>query len=380
MLDEKNLLQLMKVAARANSATPVAYSYNGKEYSNETVNEALREELKQYSVNARTWDQNAPMIYALIAETVDDVLPKRAADAYAPFAEVKQYRQGEKPIFYRKRSARQRAKQFITRVGLAGRYEVFKLGGDETFEVKTSAIGGAAQIGYEEFLDGRVDFAEVLQIVIEGMDELIYQEVAKAMQAAINELPTNNQVSANDFDEAEFDRLITITSAYGNPVIYCSNEFAVRMIPRETWRYSEDMKNELHRTGKLNGYKGHPVVILPQGIVDETNSQKTIDPSYCWIMPSTGEKPVKIAFEGDTQMKEFENRDWSKEIQVYKKVGVVALLSNDICVYRDTSLANLSLASTLTDEDRVPTAIESVKQTVVVDGIVQTKEAESENP
>ena len=78
------------------------------------------------------------------------------------FAETKTFKQGDKPMFRRKiNSARTRAKQFITRVGLAGIYEVFKLGGEESFEVQTSAIGGAAQIGFEEFLDGRADFAEV---------------------------------------------------------------------------------------------------------------------------------------------------------------------------------------------------------------------------
>ena len=94
------------------------------------------------------------------------------------FAETKQFAQGDKPIFRRKRDQRSRAKQFITRVGLAGVYEVFKLGkNEECFEVTTSAIGGAAQVGFEEFMDGRVDFAEVTRIIMDGMDELIYKEV-----------------------------------------------------------------------------------------------------------------------------------------------------------------------------------------------------------
>ena len=92
---------------------------------------------------------------------MDDVLPKKIEESYGMFAEVKTFNQGDKPLFRRKVNAKMRAKQFITRVGLAGIYEVFKLGGGESFEVPTSAVGGAAQIGLEEFLDGRVDFAEV---------------------------------------------------------------------------------------------------------------------------------------------------------------------------------------------------------------------------
>ena len=49
-------------------------------------------------------------------------------------------------------------------------------------------------------------------------------------------------------------------------------------------------------------------------------------------------KPVKIAFEGNTLVDERPNYDWSKEIQVYRKVGVVCMMTNDICAYVDTSL------------------------------------------
>ena len=57
-----------------------------------------------------------------------------------------------------------------------------------------------------------------------------------------------------------------------------------------------------------------------------------------WIIPGGAEKPVKIALEGDTLMKETEHDDWSRDIQLYKKVGVAAIVYNDICVYRNESL------------------------------------------
>jgi hypothetical protein len=257
------------------------------------------------------------------------------------FAETKQFAQGDKPIFRRKRDVRSRAKQFITRVGLAGIYEVFKLGPaeKESFEVRTSAIGGAAQIGFEEFLDGRVDFAELTKIIMDGMDELIYKEVAAALKASVNQLPPANRVAANGFDEAAMDRLITIAAAYGTPTIYCTYEFAVRMIPQEAWRYTEAMKTELWNTGRLATYKGTKVIILEQGFEDETNSRKVIDPGYAWVIPTGADgKPVKIAFEGSTIVDDYTGYDRSREIQVYKKVGVTCILANNICAYCDTSL------------------------------------------
>jgi len=342
MLKFDDLLQLMKAAAKAGSASaPVAYSFNGQNLSYEAINETLRAELNELCGSNQLYRENKNTIFALIEQTLDDVLPKKITENYMQFAEVKVFGQGDRPIFKRRLTSNNRAKQFITRVGLAGVYEVFKLGRrEEVFEVRTSAIGGAAQIGFEEFLDGRVDFAEVTRIVYEGMEELIAKEVAQALKASINQLPPANRVAANGFDESEFDRLIQVASAYGIPAIYCTYEFAVKMIPQEAWRYTEGMKEELWRTGRLANYKGHIVTILEQGFEDETNERKVLDPGYCWIIPSgANSKPVKIAFEGNTLVQELDNRgDWSKEIQVYRKVGVVAMLTNDICCYVDTSL------------------------------------------
>lgn len=368
MLDRNNLLALMKTVAKADVSAPTSYSFNGENFSYEALNETLRRELKEYAGDYASYRENKNLIFSLIEETLDEILPKKVTKQYEQFAEVKTFAQGDKPIFRRQLTSNKRAKQFITRVGLAGRYEVFKLGkNEESFEVQTSAIGGAAQIGFEEFLDGRVDFAEVTRIVMEGMDDLIYEEVGKALATSINQLPPANRVVAAGFDEAAFDRLLTIASAYGEPTIYCTYEFAVKLVPADAWRYTESMKDELWRTGRLASYKGRKVVILEQGFVDETNTTKVIDPGYCWIIPSgANTKPVKIAFEGNTLVSERDNNwDWSREIQVYKKVGVVCMMTNDICSYVDTSLVGQMKTWNLSNNN--------IKNTVYVSNIADAK-------
>ena len=341
MLDKNNLVALMKQVAKADPSAPVAYSYEGKNLSYEALNETLRNEMNELAGTYALYRENKNLIFSMIEETLDEVLPKKVIQQYDQFAEVKQFAQGDKPIFRRPLNTRARAKQFVTRVGLAGIYEVFKLGPkeNESFEVRTSALGGAAQIGFEEFLDGRVDFGEVTKIIMDGMDELIYKEVAAALKSSINQLPPANRVAAAGFDESAMDRLITIAAAYGTPTIYCTYEFAVKMIPNEAWRYTEAMKDELWKTGRLATYKGTKVIILEQGFEDESNTRKVIDPGYAWVIPTGADgKPVKIAFEGGTIVDEFNNYDRSREIQVYKKVGVVCMLANNICAYVDTSL------------------------------------------
>lgn len=146
MLDRNNLVALMKQVAKADRSAPVSYSFNGENFSYDQLNETLRRELNEYAGTYSLYRENKNLIFSLIEETINEILPKKVEQAYMQFAETKTFKQGDKPIFRRKRDSRSRAKQFITRVGLAGIYEVFKLGYNESesFEVRTSAIGGAA--------------------------------------------------------------------------------------------------------------------------------------------------------------------------------------------------------------------------------------------
>lgn len=338
MLDKKNLFELGKVTANAKAGSPVAYSFGENKFSYSELNDTFRKELNEYAATPALYRENKNTIFSLMEVIVDDVLPVRVMEMYGQFAEIKQFAQGEKAIFTQRVTAasRRRAKQFITKVGLAGVYEVFKLDG-RSYELQATAYGGAAQISIEEFLDGRVDLAELLDIVMEGLDEAIYKEIAKALEAGIANLQQTNKHSQAGFNEAEMDRLISIADAYGRSSIYCTYEFAATMVPSEGW-VADAHRVEKWNNGYLANYKGHNVVVLPQSFEDETNSKKVIDPSYAYIIPTGADKPVKIAFEGQTLVRELDQYDWSKHIDVYKKVGVGAIVTNNICVYQNTSL------------------------------------------
>lgn len=338
-LSRKDLFTLAKTVANANPSSQVAYSFGEDKFSYADLNDTLRYELRELAGTPSSYRENKNLIFSLMEETIDDVLPKKVLEQYGQFAEIKTFSQGDKPVFTQRitTSAKRRAKQFVTKVGLAGIYEVFKLDG-KSYEVPTSAFGGAAQIGFEEFLDGRVDFADVLDIVMEGLDECVYLEIERALKGAVTNLQSANKTTQSSFVETEMDKLLQIADSYGQATIYCTYEFAATMVPAEGW-VSNEMKNQKWNNGYLANYKGHRVIVLPQSYEDETNSKKVIDPSYAWIIPTGGnDKPVKVAFEGQTIVREIDNADMSKEIQVYKKMGVAAIITNNICVYKNTSL------------------------------------------
>lgn len=326
------LLALGKVIVNANPSAPTAYTWGEDKFSYATLNETFSQELNKLH------QDNPKQAYALMEEVINDVLPKKVLEQYGQFAEIKTFAQGDKPVFVQRitEASRRRAKQFITKVGLAGTYEVFKLDG-KSYEIATSAFGGAAQIPFEEYLDGRVQMSDVLDIVLNTLDEKIYLEIEKALIASVNNLQAANKHSHAGFDEAAMDKLLAVADSYGQATIYCTFDFAATMLPAEGW-ISNEMKNTMWNNGYLGNYKGHRVVVLQQSYTDETNSEKVIDPSYAWIIPGGAEKPVKVAFEGTAHMRETQNEDWSTTTHIYQKVGVGAMITNDICVYQNVNL------------------------------------------
>ena len=195
LLKTEDLIKLAKIAAKANSSAPVAYSFNGENFSYDEVQDTLRAQFEELAPDYRGYRENKNTIFRIIEETLSEIVPERIKQNYEQFAEVKHYAQGDKPIFRRKTNIhnRNRGKQFVTRVGLAGIYEVWKLGAaQESFEVPTSAIGGAAQIGFEEFLDKRVDWAELVNILYEAIDDLVFEIINPSNSFSDDNLNNNS--------------------------------------------------------------------------------------------------------------------------------------------------------------------------------------------
>jgi hypothetical protein len=338
-LEKQSLIELAKANSKALVNPSATYSFNGTTMSAEALNKTFIKELNELGSDRHNFDENHNLIYTLIETGLTEVIPAKVLQAYGQFADVKTYAQGDKPVFKVKISeaSKKRAKQFVSKVGLAGRYETFKLDG-YTLEVPTSAYGTAARIEWEELLDSRMTLNDYYSLVMEGLDEMIYREIAKSLAAAVESVKTVNKTIQTGFNEKEMDRLVQTADVYGKATLYCTFEFAATMIPSKEWA-SDSMKEQIWNNGAFTTYKGHNVIILPQSFEDETNAKKVIDPSLCYIIPTGSEKPVKVAFEGSAQVKSFDNRDWSTELQTYQKLGVATYLVNPgICVYKNSSL------------------------------------------
>ena len=215
------------------------------------------------------------------------------------------------------------------------------------------AIGGAVTIDFERFLDGAEDMAELMDIITEGLTDSVFIEVQKALKAAINATgrPDANKVSKNTFDAESMIKLINVVKAYGsNAVIFAPPEFVAAMGPdaivpvgtNYQGIYHPQDIDAIHNTGYINLFRGTPIVQIPQSFIDETNTKTWIDPQLAYVLPTDGEKVVKVVLEGQTQVHDFTNRDNSMEIHVYKKMGAAILTHHNWGIYQNTGITDTS--------------------------------------
>lgn len=310
-------------------------------FSVSNVDAAVADGFKALCGSVNNFMRNRYDVYDMIIEAVDEVVPQNVIAAVSPFAEVVSVPQGQKAMFkLRNKLGRERAKQFLTQVGLSGVYETFRLDVG-SFEVGAHAVGGAARVDFERFLDGSDTMSELMEIVTEGLENAVYVEVHKALVNAVNTLQGPMKVVVENHDPAELQALIGKVKSYGRgAAIFATPEFIEAMGPDAiaTDTYSPQDIEDIHKTGRVKIFRGTPIIELPQSYTDETHTTTYLPSSYAYIFPTGGQKLVKVVLEGQTQIYDAVNRDQSMEINVYKKIGAAVMTSTDWGVYINEAL------------------------------------------
>ena len=338
--------ELYEIALHAAKGTvPATFAKEGAQVD---VNAAFVDGLNELAGSVNQFMKNRYDIYDIVIKIADEVMPKKVIDALGLFAEIQVVPQNQKALF-KKKLGRNRAKKFLTQVGLSGVYETFRLD-SATFELAAHAVGGGATIDFERMLDGAESIAEVMDVITEGLVDAVFLEVQKALRAAYNATnrPTANKYSTSSFDAAEFLKLINVVRSYGEGVvIFAPPEFVGAMGPdalvpaiagaAQGVYHPQDL-DAIHNTGFINLFRGTPIVQIPQSFIDETNTKTWIDPQMAYILPTGGEKVVKVVLEGATQINDFKNRDNSMEVYAYKKMGCGILTHHNWAIYQNTGI------------------------------------------
>ena len=331
-----NMKDLKELGVRAMTNNPPT------NYSIEDLNGSFREEIKKLAGDANSYRRNKLDLFELMEHIIDEVLPQQVEDRYGVFADFLYVPNGVKAVFTKK-LGRARAKSFVTKVGLDGVFETFRLDKAE-YEIDTYGVGAAAVLSWERFLAGQEDLAEYLDVILEGLDEYIYKQIAAAINASMSlPRPANTFATASSFDTEEVDGLINTVRAYGNPILVCTPTFAATIpgnyvVANSTTRISAQDALDVREFGYVKMYKGCPVMVIPNSFTDETNTQKVLSDEFMYIIPAVNRKLVNVVLEGGVQIDEFKNRDRTIELSAYQKVGVGILHTNDWAIYQNTAL------------------------------------------
>lgn len=322
-------------------------------YSVESVDAALRDAMNDIAGSINEFMRNRYDIYDIIIRTAEEIVPNQVRDALGLFAEIQTVPQGSRIIFKRGVIGKQRAKKFLTQVGLSGVYETFRLDTD-TFELGMKAVGGAATIDFERFLDGSENMADLMDILTTGLTDAVFGEVQRALIAAKDAVgrPAANLVVANNFDGEKMFKLVTTVRAYGtNAAIFATPEFIGEMGPDAIVPpiagvaqgvYHPGDIDAIHNSGLVKIFRGTPIVEIPQSYTDESNTTTWINPQFAYVLPTGKEKVVKVGLEGPTQIYDRQNRDNSMEIHCYRKMGAAILTNYNWGIYQNEGIEDTS--------------------------------------
>ena len=89
-------------------------------------------------------------------------------------------------------------------------------------------------------------------------------------------------------------------------------------------------------------FRGTPIIQMPQSFIDENNDKTAMNPQYAFVLPTGGEKVVKVVLEGPTEMWMRDNRDQSMEINACKKMGAAILTYHNWGIYCNSAITDTS--------------------------------------
>lgn len=344
---EKELFTLIKAAFENK---PV--QYGSTTFSTEDVNAAAIKQICETvglaeNVSLRGIRPYEGLVFALIEEALDEIVPAKIQGILNQFAEVRTYGINEEAVFELNKLGKNRAKLVVSKGSREGIYRAARLSGS-TFTLPTYTETASVFISLEEILAGKVTLAEMFATIVEAFQEEIYKQIFEQLAsgtpaagyARIGEAEGGKIIATKATLGDTLDVVMPYVKAYGTPTIIGSfqsisqlfNPVATTTTGGVVIQYPTREDNEdIRNIGHVTLYKGAQVVELPNYLIDNTNSKWFYDVDKVFVLP-TGVKPVKIAFKGDTMIQKNLNAVGGEKWEIFRTLGVGLAMANNYAV------------------------------------------------
>ena len=276
--------------------------------------------------------------FEIIEEVLEELTPAAVEDVIGRFAEIRTFGRNDQIMFTVRNNGGARVMRAIVPGARAGIYQARRLDNKHlsiTSQVET--VGYALSL--EDILTGRVTVREYVELVTRGFVEIVYQRTIAALRTAANDAPAANRDSANDIDAltTAVDKITRVIRAYGTPTIFAFESVAGELsntlggaFPANA--YVGQDAQEIRDYGHVTKYKGTDVVVLPNFLTDNSNSNWIFREDQLFILPAN-EKPIKVAFAGNLHIQEVNIPSGGVEYHAHREMGVAVLANQAIgCV------------------------------------------------
>lgn len=274
--------------------------------------------------------------FALIEQSIDEVLPKKIESVLGEFAEVKSFARDAEVVFNIEKIGKNRAKLVISKGARGGIYRAAKLD-NKYFSPTTTVETVGIYVTLEEILLGTISLGELYSNILEGFEEIIYKNVFNALASGQSAAGAGYNAKTVTTTKAQLastiDTVMPVVKAYGMPTIFGSyaalSNIYNPLAATSGYPNIEDSSDVRHY-GFVQIYKGVRCVELPNYLVDNSETW-FYDDDKVFVVPS-GTKPVKVALKGDLTIIKNTQATGSEKWEAHKIVGVGLAAANNYAV------------------------------------------------
>ena len=303
----KELARLMLDNAKGKVVMPANFSEGEVRTPNEAITDAFLQ-VMQLDKNAKVEDIQLAFrkeevrlgVFAIVEEVIRESIIAEAwhAPFFDRFVETKSQTRGDKTVFY----VESRNEVVVSRVSKDGRVALDRQRFDEGEEVTVKTATYAVKV-YEHLariLLGRSDWGKFVMALQEAVQKDMTLRCYDAFAKALTQVPAAFKHTGS-YNEAAIKKAIRNVklAAGATSVTLVGTELALAKLQGADYPQTDDIKNELHQTGRLGYWYGVELMELPQAIkqgkFNTTNldSAMLLNDQHIYIIPNNVGRPVK---------------------------------------------------------------------------------------
>lgn len=216
-----------------------------------------------------------------------------------------------------------------------------KLNIGDSFTVKTDTYGAKVYADFLRFLAGRMDWGKLVNKIQEAMKFKMASEIYMSFMSTMNYLPAEFKHSGSFSEEKMLDVVAHVQASTNYaPVVIAGTKKALKTLQgtydsTNSFLVSENMKNEMNKTGLINTWNGYSLLEIPQ-VHSPNTFDFMLDDNRLMILPANT-KPIKLVREGKSMIKESSdgttNMDMSMEYTFLTQFGLVTTFDSMYGMY-----------------------------------------------